>query len=88
MELARIGHPFIDENETRPILFEQLAKHISRTGGLFIIGLDAGKRLLGAQLPGQFGPQRRTTVPWGLVTGLPGEILLPTSTTRRLVGNV
>jgi hypothetical protein len=28
----------------------------------------------------------RTTVPSGLVDGLPGEILLPTSTTRRAVG--
>ena len=30
----------------------------------------------------------RTTVPSGLVVGLPGEILLPTSTTRRAVGSV
>jgi len=30
----------------------------------------------------------RTTVPSGLVTGLPGEILLPTSTTRRATGSV
>ena len=29
----------------------------------------------------------RTTVPSGLVTGLPGEILLPTSTTRRAAGS-
>jgi len=29
----------------------------------------------------------RTTVPSGLVTGFPGEILLPTSTTRFTPGN-
>ena len=33
-------------------------------------------------------PQRvRTTVPSGLVTGLPGEILFPTKTTRRALGS-
>ena len=40
MKLARIGNPFIDQDQARSILVEQFAQNVAGAGGLFVVGLD------------------------------------------------
>ena len=58
VELARVGHPFVDQDQARPVLVEQLAQHVAGAGRLLVVGLDAGEGLLAAELPGQLAPER------------------------------
>ena len=57
MQLTRIGYPFIDQDQGWAVFLEQFAQHITRAGGLLIIGLYASECLLAAQLPCQLAPQ-------------------------------
>ena len=58
VELARVGHPLVDQDQARPVLVEQLAQHVAGAGRLLVVGLDAREGLLAAELPGQLAPQR------------------------------
>ena len=64
MKLARVGHPFVDENKARPVSVHKLPQRVAGAGRLFIIGGNPCERLLGfggaagceAELPGEFAP--------------------------------
>jgi hypothetical protein len=58
VELARIGHPFVDQDQAGAVVVEQLAQHVAGAGRVLVVGLHAGESFLAAQLPGQFAPQR------------------------------
>ena len=58
VELTRIGHPLVDQDEAGAILLEQLAQRIAGAGRPFVVGVDAGKGRLTPELPGQLAPQR------------------------------
>ena len=90
VQLARIGHPLVDQDQARAVVVEQLAQHVAGAGRLLVVRLQALRRLLPCRPSCQASSPHsvRTTVPSGFVTGLPGEILLPTSTTRFTFGSV
>ena len=75
VQLAGVGDPLVDEDQAGAILVEELTQR------------SAAAIRSNASLPPSChasSPQSvRTTVPSAFVTGFPGEILLPTSTTRR-----
>ena len=56
VELARVGHPLVDQDQAGPILLEKLTQRIPRAGRLLVVGLDPGKGLLAAKLPGELPP--------------------------------
>ena len=39
VELARVGHPLVDQDQARPVLLEQLAQHVAGVRGLLVVGL-------------------------------------------------
>ena len=77
MELARVGHPLVDQDQARPVLLEQLAQHVARVRGLLVVGLDAREGLLAAELPGQLAPQRAHHRAVRLGDGIAGRDLVP-----------
>ena len=92
MQLARVGNPFIDKDQTRPVFFEQFAQHVA---GFVAFSSSARMRLKAffasftppAAKPScqASSPQNvRTTVPSAFVTGLPGDILFPRNNTFHL----
>ena len=58
VELARVGHPLVDQDQARAVLVEQLAQHIAGAGRLLVVGRTRCEGLLAAELPGQLAPQR------------------------------
>ena len=58
VKLARIGDPFIDEDQAGAVFLEQLAQRVAGTGGLVVVGGDTRIGGLAPQLPGQLAPQR------------------------------
>ena len=44
VELPRIGHPFVDQDQARSILDEQLAQHIAGAGRLLVVSLRHEQR--------------------------------------------
>ena len=76
VELARVGHPLVDQDQARPVLVEQLAQHVAGARRLLVVGLDAGERLLAAELPGQLAPQRAHHRAVGLGDGIAGRDLV------------
>ena len=76
VELARVGHPLVDQDQARPVLVEQLAQHVAGAGRLLVVGLDARERLLAAELPGQLAPQRAHDGAVGLGDGIAGRDLV------------
>jgi hypothetical protein len=88
MKLARVGDPFVDQDQARAVFDEQLAQHVAGAGRLLVVGLDTCKRLFAAKLPRKLTPKgSHHSAVSRLVEGLPGEILLPTRTTRLVVGS-
>src|SRR5579863_8656684 len=82
MQLPSIGHPFIDENQTRAVLVQELAQRISRARGLFVVCLDALVGILAASCQAISPHNVWTMVPSGFFAGFPGDIRFPTRTTR------
>ena len=76
VELAGVGHPLVDQDQARPVLVEQLAEHVAGAGRLLVVGLDAGERLLAAELPGQLAPERAHHGAVGLGGGIAGRDLV------------
>jgi hypothetical protein len=37
VELSRIRHPFVDQDQTRAVVFHQRAQHVARAGGLLVV---------------------------------------------------
>ena len=58
MELARVGHPLVDQDQAGVVGVEQLAQDITGARGLLIIGTQALEGLRATKLPGQLAPQR------------------------------
>jgi hypothetical protein len=58
VELARIGHPLVDQDHARAVVVEQLAQHVAGAGRFLVVGGQPRERLSAAKLPGQFAPQR------------------------------
>ena len=58
MKLARVGDPFIDQDQAGAVFLEQFAQRIAGAGGLVVVGRDARIGGPAPQLPGQFAPQR------------------------------
>ena len=93
VQLPGIGNPFVNQDEARAELLEQLAEFVARVGRLFVGFLDDGIASfpLPTQLPNcqASSPQRvRTMVPSGFFWGIPGGIRLPTSTARFTPGTM
>src|SRR5579859_7880178 len=58
IELARIDHPFIDEDEARSSSGKELAQYLRAGADALTISLgDEREAILAEQLPGQFTPQ-------------------------------
>ena len=57
MELARVRHPLVDQDETRPILVKNLAERIAGAGRALVVPGDARVRGSLPQLPGELAPQ-------------------------------
>src|ERR1700722_698326 len=57
MELARISHPFVNEDQARPVFIEEFAQNVARTRGSLIVGADAIESFLSAELPSKLAPQ-------------------------------
>ena len=58
VQLARVGDPFIDQNEARAVGLQQFAQRVARIGGVLVVGADALECRFAAQLVSQFAPQR------------------------------
>src|ERR1700726_4750451 len=66
MQLTRIRHPFINQDEGRTVFVHQFAQYITGTRRLFVIGFDSFVRLLRLfraasgipELPSQLAPKR------------------------------
>ncbi len=58
VKLARVGHPFVDQDQAGPVVVHQLAQYVARAGGALVIGADSLEGRLAAELPGQLAPQR------------------------------
>ena len=57
-QVAGIGHPLIDQDQTRAVGFKQLGKGASPWGDLlFVAGFDLGVTLFASELPCQFTPE-------------------------------
>ena len=57
VELTRIRHPFIDQNQAGTVFVEKNTQHISGAGGFFIIRTDSLVGFFSAELPGQLSPE-------------------------------
>ena len=57
MELPCIGYPLVDQNEAWPVLVEEFAQNVAGTRSLLVVGTDAIKSLLPAELPGELTPK-------------------------------
>jgi hypothetical protein len=56
VELPRVGHPLVHQNQARAVFVEQLTLHVAGAGRIFMVGLDTREGFLPAQLPCQFAP--------------------------------
>ena len=56
VELARIGHPFVDQHEAGTVFDEQLAQHVARAGRLLVVLRDPRECLRAAELVGELAP--------------------------------
>ncbi len=57
MQLARVGHPLVDEHHARTEVVEEAAKGVAGARALFVIGGDTVVANPPAQLPGELDPQ-------------------------------
>ena len=57
MQLACVGHPLVDQHQTRAVLDEELAQPVAGAGGTLIVGGHARECLGAAELPRQLAPE-------------------------------
>ena len=65
VQLPRVGHPLVDQDQTGAVVVEERPQRIAGIGGMGVVVGDAGERLLPPQLPGQLAPQRADHGPVG-----------------------
>ena len=58
VELPRVGDPLVDQDQTRPVVDQQLPQGVARAGGAFVVLGDARVGLRAADLPRQLAPHR------------------------------
>ena len=57
VELARVGDPLVDQDQTRSVLDEKLAQPVAGAGGMLVVSGHARERLGSAELPRQLAPE-------------------------------
>ena len=76
VELARVGHPFVDQDQRRPILVEQFAQRLARAGRRARRPPDARRKAFPtAELPGELPHKVRTSVPSAFIAGFPARFV-------------
>jgi hypothetical protein len=77
VQLAGIGHPFVDQDQARAVLVHQLAQRVARAGPRSSSALDAREGLLPPSCQASSPHRVRTTVPSGLVRDCPARSCCP-----------